>query len=106
MDTNDLTEKSYEILKLAEDIDHIVTVHIGAMCGRFKNEDKFLLNVIKFVQGIIDDPEDFIESWDLEEEISLETFTDDLLNLKKYTEGVMAIPIEDRGLTIEERDFR
>ena len=106
MDTNDLTEKSYEILKLAEDIDHIVTVHIGAMCARFKNEDELLPNVIKFLQAIINDPKDFIESWDLEEEISVEKFASDLLNLKKYIESVIAIPVGERGLTIEESDFR
>jgi hypothetical protein len=34
MDTNDLTEKAYKILNLSDDINHIITVHIGSMCGR------------------------------------------------------------------------
>lgn len=50
MDTNDLTEKAYEILNLSEDINHLITVHIGAMCSRFKQEDDFLYAVLKFIQ--------------------------------------------------------
>ena len=42
MDTNDLREKTYEILTKAEEIDHIVTVHLGTICSRQSNENEFL----------------------------------------------------------------
>jgi len=42
MDTNDLTEKAYEILTLAESINRTLTVHIGAMCSRYQHEDDLL----------------------------------------------------------------
>ncbi len=105
MDTNDLTEKSYEILKLSEHIDHIITVHIGAMCSRYNDEDAFLCHALKLIQEIIDDPDEFIEDWGIEEIIEPEAFRSGLYSLKSYIQSVMAIPYKERGMTIEERDY-
>ncbi|MCF8052778.1 MAG: hypothetical protein K9L59_16170 [Desulfobacterales bacterium] len=106
MDTNDLTEKTYEILKLSEDIDHIITVHIGAMCGRYNDEDMFLSHAFKFITGIMDAPDEFIEDWGIEEGAEPGAFKSGLSSLKGYIQEVMAIPYKERGMTIEERDSR
>ena len=106
MDTNDLTEKAYEILKISEDIDHIITVHIGAMCSRFDQENDFLIGVKKYIQEIVDNPEDFIEEWGIEEEINPNSLTSSMQKLKSYVGEIMDIPLENRGHTIEEIDFR
>ncbi len=106
MDTNDLTEMTYEILSIAEEVDHIVTVHLGTICSRHSKEDEFLGEALGFVQRIIGDPEGFIEYWGIEEEVENEIFTNSLISLSKQMKRIMAIPIKDRGLTIEEIYFR
>ena len=106
MDTNDLTEKAYEILKLSEDINHLITVHIGAMCSRFQQEDDFLNAVTEFIQAIKDEPEDFIEDWGIEDEIDASSLIFSLSKLKAYVEETIKTPMGNRGLTIEEIDFR
>jgi hypothetical protein len=105
MDTNDLTEKAYEILAIAESINHTLTVQIGAMCGRYRTEDQFLKEVIKLIRGIANNPEEFMDDWDLWDEIDVPTFVSGLSKLRKYVNEVMKTPISDRGLTIEEIDF-
>jgi len=105
MDTNDLTEKAYEILKLSEGINHLITVQIGAMCSRFIQEDDFLITVTEFIQSIMDEPEDFIENWGLEDEINVASLIISLSKLKAYVEETIKTPMENRGLTIEEIDF-
>lgn len=106
MDTNDLTEKAYEILKFSEDVDHIITVHIGAMCRRYNDEDAFLSHALKFIQSIMHASAEFIEDWGIEEGAEPDAFKSGLSRLKGYIQEVMAIPYKERGMTIEERDWR
>ena len=106
MDTNDLTEKAYEILTVAEGIDHIVTVYLGTICTRKSNEDEFLQEALEFVRGIAGSPKDFIENWGLEEVLEYGAFKQSMLNLWKQIEGIMAIPLKGRGKTIEEIYYR
>jgi len=65
MDTNDLTEKTYDILTMAESINHLITVLIGASCSRYRHEDDFLHGVIRLIAEIQEAPEEFMDDWDL-----------------------------------------
>lgn len=105
MDTNDLTEKAYEILRIAEEINHTLTVLIGAMCGRYRIEDSFLRGVIKFIREISDDPEEFIDDWNLYDEIDVPEMVAGLSMLESYVNEVIKTPMQNRGRTIEEIDF-
>jgi hypothetical protein len=51
MDTNDLTEKAFESLLIAEEIDHMVTVSLGVMCTRLSSEDDFLQEAFRYVKA-------------------------------------------------------
>ena len=106
MDTNDLTEKTCEILTIAEGIDHIVTVHLGTICSRQSNENEFLQEALEFVQGIVGNPVVFLENWGLEEVVEYGGFTQSMINLSNYIERTMAIPLRGRGRTIEEIFYR
>lgn len=106
MDTNGLTEKSFEILTVAENIDHIVTVYLGTICTRQSNEDEFLKNAHEFVSGIAGSPRNFFVNWGLGETLDYRVFIQGMMNLSKQIEDVMAIPLKDRGSTIEEIHFR
>ena len=103
MDTNDLTAKAYEILEFSEEVHHLITVHIGAMCSRFSDENEFLEAVNKFINSIKDNPEDFIDHWDLTVEVA--SFQTGLSALQNLIVKIIEIPIEKRGLTIEQIDF-
>jgi hypothetical protein len=76
------------------------------MCGRFKQEDDFLNAVVKFIQSIMDEPEDFIGDWGIENEIDVAPLILSLSNLKVYVKETIKIPLKKRGLTIEEIDFK
>ena len=106
MDTNDLTEKAYEILTIAEGIDHIVTVHLGTICSRLSTENEFLQEALEFLQGIVGKPAEFLENWGLEEVVECGNFTQNIICLSNHIERIMAIPHKDRGRTIEEIFYR
>lgn len=106
MDTNDLTEQAYEILSIAEQIDHIVTVNLGVMCSRLSNEDEFLQVAQEYMQGIISNPTEFIENWGLDENLEIENFAQSIINLRNHIVRVLQITIKDRGRTIEEIFYR
>ena len=106
MDTNDLTEKAYEILTIAEEVDHIVTVNFGVICSRLKNEDEFLQVALEYVQSIIGNPKDYIENWGLDENLEYGDFAQSMINLKDLILSIMQVSLEDRGLTIEEKFYR
>jgi hypothetical protein len=105
MDTNDLTEKAWEILTIAEEINHIITIHIGAMCSDYQTEDKFLKGVINFIRKILDDPEEFMDYWNLYDEIDVPEMVSGLSRLKNYANEVIKTPMQNRGKTIEEINF-
>ena len=102
MDTNDLTAKAYEVLEFSE-VHHLITVHIGAMCSRFSDENEFLEAVNKLINSIKDNLEDFIDHWDLTVEVA--SFQTGLSALQNLIVKIIEIPIENRGLTIEQIDF-
>ena len=106
MDTNNLTEKAYEILTVAEGIDHTVTVNLGAICSRLSNENEFLQVALEYVQDIIGKPVEFLENWGLKEDVEYGDFTQGIINLKNQIESIIKISLEDRGLTIEEIFYR
>lgn len=106
MDTNDLTEKAYEILGIAEDIDHLITVLIGSLAIKFSDENEYLYGILYLLSEIKEDPEEFIYDWGISNEIDIQTLKDGLLRLEEYIKEVIDTPIEKRGITIEERYYR
>jgi hypothetical protein len=105
MDTNDLTQKAYEILIQAENINHLITVHIGVICNRNETENAFLEDVLIFLKHKIDKPINFIEDWGIDDEIDVETLRIGLSKLISYVEKTIKTPMNYRGPTIEEIDF-
>jgi hypothetical protein len=105
MDTNELTSKAYEVLELSEEVHHLITVHIGAMCSRFNDENDYLEAVCKFINSIKECPGDFIDNWDLTDEMNESLLYTGLSKLQNHIIDTIETPIEDRGLTIEEIDF-
>lgn len=88
MDTNDLTEKTYEVLTIAEGIDHIVTVHLGTICSRQSTENEFLQEALEFVQGIVCNPMGFLENWGLVDVVDYGGFTQSMISLSNHIERI------------------
>jgi len=105
MDTNDVTEKAYEILILAKDRNHLITVQIGVICTHNETENDFLKEALNFLQSKIDKSDSFIEDWGIDDEIDAEALRIGLLNFKSYVEETINTPMNYRGRTIEEIDF-
>ena len=97
MDTNDLTEKAFESLLIAEEIDHMVTVSLGVMCTRLSSEDDFLREAFGYVKALSENPRDFLENWGLADYLDSWVFSHKMKKLSDYIREVMAIPIENRG---------
>ncbi|MDF1576497.1 MAG: hypothetical protein P1P86_15020 [Bacteroidales bacterium] len=106
MDTNDLTEKAFETLMIAEEIDHMVTVSLGAMCTRMPSEGEFLQEALGFAEALAENPTGYLENWGLSDEHDSEAFSLRIKSLSKHIHNVIAIPIENRGQTREEKYYR
>ncbi|MEC4685119.1 MAG: hypothetical protein VST71_05240 [Nitrospirota bacterium] len=94
MDTDDLSEEAFRIIKRAIQISPFLETELGALSGKYKNEEDYLKGMKDFIQDIIDDPVSFQDSWMLEAPLE----HDKLIWLRGYIEKVMEIPIKDRTI--------
>ena len=92
MDTDDLTEEAYEILPLADGINDFLITDLGVMSRDFGREDEYLKGMLAFILDIKDDPDEYRDSWCLDENIDQAS----LLLLEKKIKEVLAIPYEER----------
>ena len=106
MDTDDLTEKAFKSLLLAEEIDHMVKVSLGVMCTRLSSEDDFLQEAFGYVKALSENPRNFLAYWGLADYLDSQIFSFKMKNLSNYIQEVIAIPIENRGMTREEKCYR
>jgi hypothetical protein len=98
MDTDYLTPMAYDIIANAGMIMDELRLEMGSSCSRYKTEDSFLNGTLKFINKIIDDPEDFLDGWNYIDEIDIEDFRSKLKKLREEILSVINIPISDRGL--------
>ena len=68
MDTDDLSEMAWEIIARAAQVSDTLKVDLGARCSRYSIEDDWLRGVLKFLQKVVEDPDDYVDYWNLEEE--------------------------------------
>lgn len=68
MDTDDLSVMAYDLIVQAAQVSDTLKTDIGALCQRFSNEDDWLRGVLEFLQEIAEEPDDYLEYWNLEEE--------------------------------------
>ncbi len=99
MDTDYFSDMAYDIIVRAARISDTLKSELGAMSGRYQNEDDWLNGVRKHLQIIIKDPEEYVDYWNLEEEEGVTP-----ARLKKGAEAlcrrvdtVQAAPLKKRG---------
>ncbi len=83
MDTDYLTPMAYATLRLAHEASEPMRAEIGFAAKDYRCEDDYLAGIAEFLQEILDDPFEYLESWNLEEELDIDSFT-------KAVEGILA----------------
>jgi hypothetical protein len=68
MDTDELSEKAWGIIVQAAQVSDTLKVELGALSGRYQNEDDWLRGVQQFLRKIVEDPGGYVDYWNLEEE--------------------------------------
>jgi len=99
MDTNDLSIMAYQTLLISETITHSFTVDLGAMSGRFEDEDDYLQSMLKLVRRTKKFPTEYIEEWGLENDISPRCLKRGMAQLEEHLLKTLATPLSQRGPT-------
>ena len=68
MDTDDLSDKAYGIIVHAARVCDTLKAELGALSSNCENEGKWLESVQNHLMTIVDDPDEYVEYWNLEEE--------------------------------------
>ncbi|WP_372681786.1 hypothetical protein [Desulfosarcina sp.] len=68
MDTDDLSEKAYSIIVHAARVCDTLKAELGALSLECENEDMWLRRVQSHLRKIVEDPDEYVEYWNLEEE--------------------------------------
>ena len=97
MDTDDLTPMAYETLSLAYQACEPMRAEIGVAAADYITEDEFLADVGKFMEEILETPEDYLESWDLLGEVELEAFVDGVRHIQAHLAATLITPRKQRG---------
>ena len=67
MDTDDLSDKAYDLIVQAARVSDTLKAELGAMSARSRNEKEWLNNVGSCLRKIAADPQDYVDYWNLEE---------------------------------------
>jgi len=97
MDTDDLTEMAYESIVIANAITDFLKCDIGVRSMEYDDENAYLKGILIFVRKIIDDPESYLDYWNLWEELDLTSFKKGIEFLEKHILKTLKTPIEQRG---------
>lgn len=97
MDTNCLTPMARECIGFAQDATPTLAAELGAACSQYQDEDAYLHGILADVQEIEEDPEDYLDWWNLLEEVDMKTFQRKIRVLREHIEKTIATPIAERG---------
>ena len=100
MDTDDLTRDAYAALIIESGkISEYLQPEIGAAARKFNNEDDYLRAIYRYVVKIARYPEDYLDSWNLLDEVDAEHFGKDAAGLADRILEVIKTPLKERGPT-------
>ncbi len=91
-----MTPMAYGCIIIANEASDILKTEIGAACSRFEEENEYLKGILKFVREIEKDPEDYLESWSLLDEIDISIFKAAVTRLREHIENTIRMPFEER----------
>ncbi|MBN2466689.1 MAG: hypothetical protein JXD19_00945 [Deltaproteobacteria bacterium] len=99
MDTDDLTEMAWGIIVSASQVSDTLKAELGAMASRFKTEDEWLRGVRAHLVEILEDPAEYVDSWDLEntEAVTATMIGSTAAELRDRVDSVLSTPMNQRG---------
>ena len=97
MDTDYLTQKAYDCIRLANDATDVLKSELGAACGKYRTEDEYLKGILKDVRAIEKDPHGYLDYWNLLEETDIRAFKGKVMILREHIEKTIATPLKERG---------
>lgn len=98
MDTSFLTRDAYQVLiGRSGEISDILQTEIGAMARSYHGEDNYLKGVHQEMLDIICDPEDWLDFWNLLDDIDSAEFRTALTAFAAEIQQVLQKPIDQRG---------
>jgi hypothetical protein len=97
MDTDDLSDKSYQTIVIAKNIHDDLKTVIGASSYEYRTEEEFLKGNLHRIEKLIENPLEFIEYWDLYEEIEENEFRKKLKELREHIVETLSTPIDKRN---------
>lgn len=97
METDDLTPLAYETIAQSFDVCEVLRAEIGASASNFRTEDEFLDGVIKFLDAILEDPEDYLDLWHLLDQLDMKTFAEGVRRVQAHAATVLKTPRGERG---------
>ena len=97
MDTDDLTEMAYESIIIANGITDFLKCDLGVRSKDYKDENTYLNGILKFIRKIENDPEAYLDYWNLSEELDMGVFAKGIEMLEKHIKKTIETPIEQRG---------
>ena len=83
MDTDNLSDEAYQILRIATHKELSLDSELGNEAQFHKNEDEFLNGAINYLKEILEDPYDYLDFNNLTQKVSeqdLETKIKEILN--------------------------
>jgi len=91
MDTDYLTEIAYDIIVRAARVSDTLKAELGAMARHFDSEDEWLRGVLVHLEEIGEDPDEYVEMWDLEdaEAVSAAMIGDLAVELRERVDAVL-----------------
>lgn len=84
MDTDDLPEMAYESIIIANEITDFLKCDLGVRSMEYDDESGYLDGILKFVRKIKNDPEGYLDYWNLLDEIDLDFFVEEIEYLEKH----------------------
>ena len=97
MDTDDLTEMAYQTIVLANYVTDVLKCELGVLCGRFKTEDEYLRGALEYLDELLDEPEEYLDSWGLLDDMDIPAFIAKLDKVRRHVERTMDTSYAKRG---------
>jgi hypothetical protein len=86
---------AYETLAQAHAVCDVLRAEIGASAASFKTEDEFLRGTLEFLDDILADPEEYLESWSLPGETR--SFVAGIRVVRNHVSATLITPVAQRG---------
>ena len=98
MDTDFLTRDAYRVLiGNSSEVSEFLTPLIGSASRSFSDEDSYLEAMHEYVSSLANEPDVFLDDWNLLDDIDPDDFGAKLKRLAESIRGVIQTPIENRG---------